>query len=191
MTKIEDNYVNKFFNLKKNQETHFKMLSSNNKLDIHNDNKLHHHNNIIIDKNVISDILSSNQVSVNIKNRYSRFNKSSSQSIQIFKLNSEETAENLSKNQIKVKNIPVKITNSNIPSSKIINNSSINLSERLSKIENKMSSINSQMNSSKIFTNKDTSNNLNLDSRIKSLNDVSEFLDSKIIKEKSFFSHYN
>ena len=163
------------------------MLSSNNKLDIHNDNKLHHHNNIIIDKNVISDILSSNQVSVNIKNRYSRFNKSSSQSIQIFKLNSEETAENLSKNQIKVKNIPVKITNSNIPSSKIINNSSINLSERLSKIENKMSSINSQMNSSKIFTNKDTSNNLNLDSRIKSLNDVSEFLDSKIIKEKSFF----
>jgi hypothetical protein len=58
-----------------------------------------------------------------------------------------------------------------------LNTSSINLniSERMSKIENKLNNI--KINAS-----------LNLDSRVKSFNDMSAYDESKIIKNKSFLS---
>lgn len=65
---------------------------------------------------------------------------------------------------------------------------SINISERMSKIEEKLNNLNSKVNSSQIFSN---SGNMNLDSRVKSYNDMSEFEESKIIKNKSFFSLNN
>ncbi len=170
-----------------------------------------HNNNIIIDKNIISDILSSNQVSVNIKNRYSRSNGSNSQSIQIFKLNAEDTlkkTDNLNNfNQIMdIKNNNDKQNNIINPennklnksltfnkskdsknvthkhsSSSYLHTSHISLSERISKIENKLNNLNAKVNSSQILS-------VNLDSRVKSVTDGSELVESKIIKSKSFLS---
>lgn len=232
-------------------------------LNFQKNNTANMNNNILINKNIISDILTSNQVSVHILNRYSRSNRSSSQSIQIFKMNGDNTLingpgvgtnkKNEAKNNENCDLKPQRKTNNNFNFNQVIelnkskssqkanhkalsiqnspkeednktlnnnlsnnfssksidtekekkrlgnavsikghsvNSSSINinLSERISKIENKLHNLNTKVNKSQIFNN---SNNINLDSRVKSLNDVSQYEESKIIKNKSFLSYNN
>lgn len=158
-------------------------------------------NNInIANKNIIqiSDILSSNQISIKEKNR------KNTQSVHIFQKNFEKAYLNDLTEQTKT--IPVLYTNNlNTNSQQLsgtntfkesqadynnanknntnpsLHNSSINinLSERMSKIEEKMNKINQKLN------------NVNLDSRIKSVNDISALDESKIIKNKSFLSFNN
>jgi hypothetical protein len=167
---------------------------------------------LIIDKNIISDILSNkNSLNKGVQgaiglnsNSYSKFNSgnnfktieinisnSKSESIQIFKINAEtkpkkaeeeeetpvQTHENIIKNEV-VKN------------NSVINNSSISIDilERISKIDNKLNNINLKVDSSGLIDNK---NNLNLDSRVKSENDISGMEESMIIKNKSFLSFNN
>jgi hypothetical protein len=84
----------------------------------------------------------------------------------------------------KPSHVPVPKVNSKMPQIPQVNDPSplntssinLNISERMSKIENKLNNI--KMNVS----------HLNLDSRVKSFNDMSALDESKIIKNKSFLS---
>jgi hypothetical protein len=176
-------------------------------------------NNIRINKDLISEILSNtrNQFSVN---RNSQSNsQSKSESIQIFKINAEinkqeaKEERNKKENSINInKSIRNEVNNSNSnsvnsrqncfvnsnnnfnqkkPESESLHSSSIDihLSERMSKIEEKMNGFNIKMKDSYIVNN--MQNNNNLDSRVKSQNDISEFEGSKIIQNKSFLSFNN
>ena len=165
-------------------------------------------NNIKVSKEVISEILSNNQISVNRNSPGGSYcnSQSKSESIQIFKINPEvkDSKKSVKKGNInsvtnfnqmiqlepkketpKEKEPPHKLQPKDQDSISLHTSSiNLNISERMSKIENKLSNINARVNNSQ-FKEK------NLDSRVKSHNDLSAYEESKIIKNKSFFSVNN
>ncbi len=142
-------------------------------------------NNIVVNKQVLSDIFSKD-----FKSQFSRSpNQSNSESIHIFKneqLPDKKSNHNLTTLKINSYNSKLVCTdNHKFKGQTKAQNSTLHpsvldlkITQRISKIEEKLAQLNYKL-----------PNNMILDSRIKSLNDASELEESKIVKNKSFLSN--